>query len=99
MSLSTEELLHLAKLSRLTIEEDELDTFRIQLDEILGYVGRLQALQIPEHAEQQQLVEAVVRPDTPELSPPELLEVLQAEFPDRADHLLRVPGVFEKPKD
>ncbi len=99
MSLTKEEVLHLAKLSRLTIEEGELDTFCVQLDEILGYVGRLQAVTISDRSEAQIIGGAVVRVDVPAPSSSDLLEILQAEFPDRADHLLRVPGVFEKPKD
>ncbi len=99
MSMTKEELLHLAKLSRLKIEESEFETLRAQLGEILEYVSRLQAVEIPVAQETGEATLAVVRPDVPEPSSPELLQELIAAFPDRADQLLRVPGVFDKPKD
>ncbi len=97
--MTKEELLHLAKLTRIRIDESEFETLQAQLDEILGYVGRLQAVQVSVSEEAQGVADAVVRQDVPEPSSPELLEDLMSAFPDRADHLLRVPGVFEKPKD
>lgn len=99
MSMTKEELLHLAKLSRLTIEEAAFEPLRAQLGEILEYVGRLQAVEIPVNTEVDEATPAVVRQDVPEPSSPELLKELLAAFPDRAENLLRVPGVFDKPKD
>ncbi len=99
MSLTRDELLHLAKLSRVSMEEETLETFRPQLDEILNYIGRLQSVEVPPQSGDQLPVEAVVRSDVPQPSSADLLHDLHAAFPDRADALLRVPGVFEKPKD
>lgn len=99
MSLIKEELLHLAKLARLRLSEEELETFQPQLDGILSYVGRLQSVQVSADGLARETVEAVVRLDVPEQSSPELLEALHSAFPDRVDPFLRVPGVFEKPKD
>ncbi len=99
MSLTRDELLHLAKLARISIEEEKLELFQGQLDEILNYVGRLQAVKLGSAHEEEAEKTAVVRADVPAPSSQDLLQALQSAFPDRADVLLRVPGVFEKPKD
>lgn len=99
MSLTRDELLHLAKLARISIEEEKLELFQTQIEGILEYVGKLQAVKLGSAHEDSQDVQPIVRPDVPDASSADLLQALQSAFPDRADHLLRVPGVFEKPKD
>lgn len=99
MSLTNEELLHLAKLARLRMDEQELETFKPQLQGILDYIGQLQSLELPVVSATAAPTEATVREDAPLQSSPELLEDLRAAFPDRADLLMRVPAVFEKSKD
>ena len=42
MSITRDEVAHLAKLSRLALTEDELDHFAGQLDVIIGAVARVQ---------------------------------------------------------
>lgn len=42
MVLSREEVLHVARLARLQLREDEVDLFTRQLNEILAYVAKLQ---------------------------------------------------------
>ncbi len=42
MSITRDEVAHLAKLSRLALTEDELDHFSGQLDVIIGAVARVQ---------------------------------------------------------
>ena len=42
MSITREEVAHLARLSRLAVSEDELDRFAGQLDVIIGAVARVQ---------------------------------------------------------
>ena len=42
MSITREEVAHLARLSRLALGEDELDRFAGQLDEIIAAVARVQ---------------------------------------------------------
>lgn len=99
MSLTKEELLHLAKLSRLKIEEGSFEPLRAQLEGILEYVGRLQSIELPAVTHADVPAEAVVRPDVAEPSSSELLRDVFEAFPDRAENLLRVPGVFDNPKD
>ncbi len=42
MSITRDEVAHLARLSRLTLSDDELDRFAGQLDVIIGAVARVQ---------------------------------------------------------
>lgn len=44
--LSTEDILKLAKLARLHLEEDEIETFRNEITAILGYVEQLQEMDL-----------------------------------------------------
>jgi aspartyl-tRNA(Asn)/glutamyl-tRNA(Gln) amidotransferase subunit C len=41
MTLNRQEVAHLARLSRLTLSDEELDQFAPQLDEILSWVARV----------------------------------------------------------
>ena len=44
--ISRDEVAHLARLARLALTDDELDSFAGQLDAILGYVGKIQAVDV-----------------------------------------------------
>ncbi|MDX9753736.1 MAG: Asp-tRNA(Asn)/Glu-tRNA(Gln) amidotransferase subunit GatC [bacterium] len=46
MSISRDEVKHIALLSRLELTEDEADLFTTHLDEILVYVEKLQSLDV-----------------------------------------------------
>lgn len=43
-AISRDEVARLAKLARLALTDDEIDSFAGQLDAILGYVGQIQAI-------------------------------------------------------
>lgn len=43
-AISREEVARLAKLARLALTDDDIDSFAGQLDAILGYVGQIQAI-------------------------------------------------------
>jgi aspartyl-tRNA(Asn)/glutamyl-tRNA(Gln) amidotransferase subunit C len=43
-TISRDEVARLAKLARLALTDDEIDSFAGQLDVILGYVGQIQAV-------------------------------------------------------
>lgn len=45
-TISRDEVARLAKLARLALTESELDSFAGQLDAILGYVGKIQAVDV-----------------------------------------------------
>ena len=44
--ISRDEVAHLARLARLALTEDELDSFAGQLDAILGHVSQIQAVDV-----------------------------------------------------
>jgi aspartyl-tRNA(Asn)/glutamyl-tRNA(Gln) amidotransferase subunit C len=44
--ISRDEVAHLARLARLALTDDELDSFAGQLDAILGHVSRIQAVDV-----------------------------------------------------
>lgn len=46
MKLSREDILKLAKLSRLTLSEDEISRYQKELSEILGYVEQLDEVDV-----------------------------------------------------
>ena len=43
-TISRDEVARLAKLARLALTDDDIDSFAGQLDAILGYVGQIQAV-------------------------------------------------------
>ena len=45
-TISRDEVARLAKLARLALTDDEIDSFAGQLDAILGYVGQIQAVDV-----------------------------------------------------
>jgi aspartyl-tRNA(Asn)/glutamyl-tRNA(Gln) amidotransferase subunit C len=44
--ISRDEVAHLARLARLALSDDELDSYASQLDAILGHVGQIQAVDV-----------------------------------------------------
>ncbi len=96
MRLSREEVLHIAWLARLGLDEQELERFREQLSNILEHFQVLQELntdQIPPTAHILPL-EDVMRDDEPEPSYP--LEEVLANAPRREGPYFRVMAVLEE---
>jgi aspartyl-tRNA(Asn)/glutamyl-tRNA(Gln) amidotransferase subunit C len=94
MAISRDEVAHLARLARLTVTEQELDTFAGQLDVILhavARVGEVAADDIPPTSHSVPLTN-VLRDDevVPGLDPADAL----AEAPDPADGRFRVPRIL-----
>lgn len=46
MPITRDDVLHIAKLSRLRLEDDEVTSLQVDLEKILGYVEKLQQLSI-----------------------------------------------------
>jgi aspartyl-tRNA(Asn)/glutamyl-tRNA(Gln) amidotransferase subunit C len=100
MALSREEVSRLAELSRLTLTDDELERMEKTLDPVLAYVGRLSKIDttgVPE-TEAEPVMASNLRADQAAPATKREREAILANFPDRAGDLLKVPGVFEKPK-
>jgi len=95
MSLSLEEVEHIAELARLELSAEEKEHYREQLSAILDYAARLLALDttgipptasvLPPHS--------ALRPDQPQ--PGLSLEELLRNAPDVTDNQFRVPPVLE----
>jgi len=97
-SISRAEVAHLARLARLAVSEEELETFAGQLDLIIASVarvGEVAADDIPptSHAVP---VTNVLRPDElrPSLSPEDAL----AAAPAAEDGRFRVPRILDEPE-
>ena len=95
MSLSRDEVLHIARLARLGLSEDEVTKFQGQLSQILDQFEALQSLDtdaVPPTAYQLSL-ENVVRDD--ELRPSLAVDVALANAPLREGNFVRVRRVLE----
>ncbi|GAA3510610.1 Asp-tRNA(Asn)/Glu-tRNA(Gln) amidotransferase subunit GatC [Actinocatenispora rupis] len=95
-AISREEVAHLARLARLAVTEDELDTFAGQLDQILhsvARVGEVAADDIPPTSHAVPLTN-VMRPDEPR--PGLSREAALAGAPAAEDHRFRVPRILSE---
>ena len=97
MDLSAEDIKHIAKLSRLELQDDEVEKYRSHLTSILGYVDKLAEVDttgVPEMV----VVTAsnnVWRADEAQVSDPGEREAVVNSFPRKQGALLEVPAVFE----
>ncbi len=95
MTLTIEEVEHIAELARLQLSEEEINRFREQLSDILDYAARLQSLDTSGIAPTSSVLpeRSVLRPDVvqPGLSPDELL----SNAPETEKGQFRVPPVLE----
>ncbi len=92
--ISREEVLHIAKLAKLKLTEDEIELFREQLGRVLEYFRKLEELDTEGVEPMKHVIEAgsVFREDAPgESLPPE--EALR-NAPKRRDDYFEVPRVL-----
>lgn len=97
MALTREEVLHIAKLARLELKEEEVEKFRTQLSEILEYVGQLSKVDTTgiEPISQITGLQNVVRDDLVRGCDSDTRDAVLAQFPKRKGDLLETLGVFE----
>ena len=97
MALTKDEVLHIAKLARLELKEEEVEKFRTQLSQILEYVGQLQNVDTTgiEPISQITGLQNVMREDRVEKCDPDTRDLMLEQFPKRKGDLLETPGVFE----
>jgi len=95
MSLTLEEVEHIAELARLRLDENEKARFRDQLSQILDYVARLQRLDTASIPPTSSVLPAPrsLRPDV--VQPCLSLHELLRNAPETEAHLFRVPPVLE----
>ena len=92
MAISRDEVLHVARLARLELAEDELDRFAEQLNAILEAVGKVSELDladVPPTSHPLALVN-VFGPDEPRPCLP--VEEALANAPEREGDFFRVPA-------
>jgi len=95
MSLTLEEVQHIANLARLELSDEELERYRGQLSSILDYFQQLQALNT-EHIPPTTGIsadQALLRTD--EIRPSLDLGDLLQNAPEVEENQFRVPPVFE----
>lgn len=93
-SLSREEVAHVAKLARLQLSDDQLDTFTPQLAAILEHAADVEALDltdVPPTSHPYPLVN-VMRPDVARQAG--IRDAVLAEAPSVEDGMFRVPPVL-----
>lgn len=95
--ISREDVAHVARLARIELDDDELDTFTSQLADVLGHARDIEALDVgdvPPTAHPYPLAN-VLRSDEerPSLDRDEVLAVA----PDTEDGQFRVPPVLGEP--
>src|SRR3989338_4087229 len=97
MKLTNEQVLHIAALARLQVNEKEVAMYAEQLGSILGYVGELQKLDTKGVPEMQHstAVANVWRQDEIMLCPSDTRDAAIAAFPGKTGDLLTVQAVFE----
>jgi aspartyl-tRNA(Asn)/glutamyl-tRNA(Gln) amidotransferase subunit C len=100
MPISREEIQKIALLARIGLSVEESKRIAGDLDDILGYVDRLQKVDtkdVPEAAPP--LVEAGnFRLDEAEACPDAERALIVENFPASEKGMLKAPAVFEKPK-
>ncbi len=95
MTLTLEEVEHIALLARLHLTDEEKQRYRVQLSAILDYAARLQTLDTEGILPTASVLplRSVLRPD--EVHPGLELDALLSNAPDIVDHQFRVPPVLE----
>ncbi|WP_019880197.1 Asp-tRNA(Asn)/Glu-tRNA(Gln) amidotransferase subunit GatC [Succinispira mobilis] len=95
MKLSAKDVAHVAKLSRLSIDEQEIDTFTAQFNDILNYAEILNNLDTTQVQATAQVLplKNVLRPDVVFASLPN--EMALANAPEKLDGCYVVPKVID----
>ncbi|TAK03654.1 Asp-tRNA(Asn)/Glu-tRNA(Gln) amidotransferase subunit GatC [Patescibacteria group bacterium] len=101
MPITPEEIRHLAHLSRLKLDEEDVAAYAKDLDAIVGYVDKLQDLDtkdVPEMEHVEDLVN-VWREDVVGGCDPDARTRMIAAFPRHSGDLLEVDAVFADKTD
>jgi aspartyl-tRNA(Asn)/glutamyl-tRNA(Gln) amidotransferase subunit C len=90
--IDREQVLHVARLARLELSEEEVERMATELSGILEHVDKISALDLTDVEPTSHVValENVLRPDEPDASLPRERALEQA--PDPADGAFRVPS-------
>jgi len=92
MAISRDEVVHVARLARLALSEEELDRFAGQLDAILEAVGKVAELDLSDVEPTAHPLDLVNAWADDEPRPSLSVEEALANAPDREGDLFRVPA-------
>jgi aspartyl-tRNA(Asn)/glutamyl-tRNA(Gln) amidotransferase subunit C len=92
MAISRDEVLHVARLARLALTDDEVERFREQLNAILEAVGKVAELDLAEVEPTAHPLELVNVWAEDEPRPSLSVEQALANAPDRESDFFRVPA-------
>ena len=95
IKVSREEVIYIAHLSRIDIQEDEIEPLRKSLEEILSYAARVQEFAAAAEYVPNKNVN-VLRDDLPIATAP---QPLLAQAPVREDNYIVVPAVLENERE
>jgi aspartyl-tRNA(Asn)/glutamyl-tRNA(Gln) amidotransferase subunit C len=97
MSLTRQDVGHIAALAHLELADEEIELFRDQLSSVLEYVGQLGEVETRgvEPTAHVTGVVNVLREDAVADCPSDVRAALLAAFPDREGDLLKVKAVFK----
>lgn len=94
MKLSKEEVLNIAKLSRLELTETEVDTFSHQLSDVLSYVEQLGKINTENVEETSQVTGLINVFRTDVVEPFENPEALVKQAAEHEDNMVKVKNVL-----
>jgi aspartyl-tRNA(Asn)/glutamyl-tRNA(Gln) amidotransferase subunit C len=93
--LSKKQVIHIAKLSRIDLSNQEIKKFQNQLSDVLEYVSQIQELNLPESQEYSVLdLKNIFRED--KITENWQREKLMGNAPKQKDGFFVVPSVFKK---
>jgi len=95
MSITREEVLHVARLARLALSESEVDRLREQLGNILGYIKQLDSLDTTNVVPTSHAVEMGTPFRDDSVHPFGDREAILRNAPDRQGDFFRVPRIIE----
>lgn len=95
MAITREEVLHVARLARLALSDDEADRLREQLGGILAYIRQLDALDTGDVVPTSHAVEMGTPFRDDSVRPFGDREALLSNAPDRTGDFFRVPRIIE----
>jgi aspartyl-tRNA(Asn)/glutamyl-tRNA(Gln) amidotransferase subunit C len=103
MKITREDVIRVAQLAHLELSPGEIETYRVQLDEILSYAGKLEQLDVsnvepmaqvlPQPADGAQ-TEPELRDDI--LGPCSVADAILDQAPDAVKPFFRVPKVIDR---
>jgi aspartyl-tRNA(Asn)/glutamyl-tRNA(Gln) amidotransferase subunit C len=100
MRISRDDVVRVAELAYLDLSEAELETYRTQLDEILGYIGKLNELDtvvvepMAQVLADDQTADATLREDV--IVPCQTAAEILKQAPDPEPPYFRAPKVIER---